>query len=137
MSDSSVYVVQMTSGEVVIGLAEGEVDVTDSVHLAYPITLAPVMTQGPDGQPQQQMSINPYFPFGEYKASEGLRIDAAHYVHAMPAVEGLVQAHTNYVNQLRASENGLVVAGANDLPENKFGVDPSEMTNGGLRIAED
>lgn len=142
-----VYAVQLITGEVVMGIRSDErqteeqsnrTNRNDFIVLQYPATLQPVTVEGANGQPEQRMSINPYFPFGEYDQKDGVVFESHAIIQAMPASEGIARAHGDYVNQMRMQSSGLVMANANDLPENQFGVDPSEMTDdGGLRITED
>lgn len=140
MSEQRTCVVRLSNGEIVIGRTALEAYEQEggSIQLTYPISINVVPTQAPDGTVQQQMSVNPYFPFADYDAKEGVNFPANEIVHCLAAVEGLAQVHQNYITKLTAESNGLVVAGANDLPENQFAVNASEMTGGdGLRITED
>lgn len=144
---SKVYVIQMCNGQLIMGQrnehAEAELRDTmegneDFVILSYPASLDIFQGKDENGNvTAPQMSINPYFPFGSYSQKDGLTFYRKDYVHAMPAANGLSEAHRGYENKIRAQEGGLVIAGANDLPENRFGVDADEMTGGGLRITED
>lgn len=128
---SKVFVIQMVTGEMIIGIKTSD-DSDDRVTLSYPITLTPIVENTEQG-PQHRMSINPYFPFAEYDAKDGVTFDRKHCIHVLQANEGLTDAHAKYVNQRTVEDNNIIVAQASDLPENNHGVDPSVMVGGGLR----
>ena len=138
---SKVYSVMLKNGDVVIGELIGEAGdggVSGAGHalIAYPITIVPQMGQDDDGNPIQQMGIQPYFPMADYKASDGIQFSNADIMLKYPSIDPIAQAHINYANAKRMEDTGLVTASAMDLPENQNSVAASEMTGGGLRMSD-
>lgn len=123
--DKNIKMFKTLNGEFVVTEVEGVNDEGMYV-LKYPSALMPVPQQ------QGQIGFSKYMMFSDYK-KEILMNPTNIAVESEPA-EDLRNTYDQWVNQIKAQESGIIMAGANQMPKGPIPGDKSKADFSRLNV---